>query len=256
MPILKKKARRSADEIIRERTSDLRSAHKQALNEIAFTPRYQAAVNTKEARRALPFQKWLTANIPPDQRLQLPWSLDYFRLQVSNAVDDGKRCPYNDELLTVQNFSLDHIVPVSRREEFRNPLIELRVQLAPIPGMLFSREALAKSQDELLRKPSGIQEVEVETRDQETILLLCAYAWENLALCCIDCNKRKGEMTVADWNTLRSALGLMTDVSKRYVWKKLLLSEHTMQAFIMRQKAIAARSGAQKAAVQDDDPNW
>ena len=237
MPIKKKPKRLSSDEWIKERTRDLRHAHHQQLNEIAFTPRYQAAVNTKEARRALPFQKWLTANIPVNQRLQLPWSLDYFRLQVANAIADGKRCPYTDELLTARNFSLDHKVPVSRREEFAEALRDFK----PIPTV-----------------SDSLFEMNVVTlpRVEELTLLLAVYSWENLALCCIDCNKRKGEMTVADWNTLRSALGLMTDVSKRYVWKKLLLSEHTMQAFIMRQKMIASRAGAQKAAVQDDDPNW
>jgi 5-methylcytosine-specific restriction endonuclease McrA len=231
MPIKKKPKRLSSDEWIKERTRDLRHAHHQQLNEIAFAPRYQAAVNTKEDRRALPFSKWLTANIPVNQRLQLPWSLDYFRLQVANAVAEAVRCSYCGDLITTRNFSLDHKVPVSRREEFKKALDDFYV----LPtGTLFENDVMS----------------------DEWRLLLCAYAWENIAICCINCNKRKGEMTVADWNILRSALGLMTEVSKRYVWKKLLLSEHTMQAFIMRQKMIAARSGAQKAAVQDDDPNW
>ena len=99
--------------------------------------------------------------------------------------------------ITVTNFSLDHMIPVSRRDEFRKALVDY-VEPQHWQG-----------------RGKHIDPV-----------LIAAYTWDNLTLCCLTCNKRKGTMTAVGWALLRHTMGMMNDGDKQYLWKQLLLSEH------------------------------
>ena len=137
----------------------------------------------------------------PKNRIQLPWSLEFFQLQVAEAIEENALCPYCGDYLHLGDFSLDHIIPVSRRMEFASTL-----------------EHYAGG----------------ATDNYSVRLTLCAFAWDNLALSHFDCNMRKGVLTKADWELLRTAMGLMSDIGKRYLWKQLVLSD---DAFRRRLKA-------------------
>ena len=167
----------TSDQIIRKRTRDIYHFHESELWAAAYGPR---AV-------------WPA----PGERVRLPWSVEFFRHQVDATIQAAGKCPYCSDWITVTNFSLDHMIPVSRRDEFRKALVDY-VEPQHWQG-----------------RGKHIDPV-----------LIAAYTWDNLTLCCLTCNKRKGTMTAVGWALLRHTMGMMNDGDKQYLWKQLLLSEH------------------------------
>jgi 5-methylcytosine-specific restriction endonuclease McrA len=183
---------------------------------------YGKLVKPENATAKRPINIWPD----PKERIRLPWSLDYFRLQVVTALDDGGLCPYCHERLTPSNFSLDHKIPADRRFEFATKLEEYTAAIPSESGLLFTAEQVKDTMC-------------VRTRPAAHVLLLCAFSWDNLALCCINCNKRKGVMTVEDWDGLMyRGLRSISDVGRKYVMKKLLLSEHSLRNYVMQQQKM------------------
>lgn len=196
----KKSKAKTEREKIMTRTRNLHHAHTQAMNRDAFSAEYKQKHPFKRLKKGekstRPSLDDFINAMPMSQRHALPFSLEFMRLKIDEALHDEKQhcCPYCGDELTADNFSLDHVMPTSRRNE---------------SGIEQSLRALGALVAPMLDEFSDDQ------------LLVGAYSWDNMALCCISCNRRKGEMTLFDWEILREALGRMTVVSKSYVWKKL-----------------------------------
>ena len=124
------------------------------------------------------------------EKLELPYSLDYLRGQWELKV--GSPCPYCGEFLSLKNVSLDHAIPVARREE-QWPILE--------PFMPRQVVTTVKSCS-----------FTVNTLPDSWARLIAAFSLPNTVFCCKRCNARKGEMLAKDYKELLQFLSL--DVSK------------------------------------------
>lgn len=133
----------------------------------------------------------------PERRLALPYTLDYLRA-ILNAIVGVRKCRYCGVLITAKNMSLDHCIPIKRRDEYQHIL-----------------------------KPFIPEDHSQDKYNDMFAYLLAAFAIQNTdANCCIRCNKQKGEMTAVDFSKLVEALGWMTPKSAQYVRRQLGLKAH------------------------------
>lgn len=132
----------------------------------------------------------------PEETLAMPFPLDLLRLNVENALLDLKPCSFCGTPLKLSNISLDHCIPQTRRAEFSGilePFAPLDIELR---GM--SLEGAT-----------------------DFALLLGAYSWANLALCCERCNRRKGELTAVEFTRLLELVNSFPVAAQKYVLRKL-----------------------------------
>lgn len=145
----------------------------------------------------------------PETRLELPFALDYLRMQVESACLDLKPCAFCGDTLKLSNVSLDHCIPQTRREEFRSVLDPF----TPTDG-----ERVMKVTRLVKRRGTSPM---LDTILVDVGLLVAAYSWANLALCCERCNRRKGELTSFEYKPLLELVNSFPEAARKYVLRKL-----------------------------------